>query len=86
MEQRVFMKCKRTELGDLFPFYLNGDLRSDQEQMIEDHLAQCTTCQEELLFWIALAQQGLPAWKPDARRGTSGTAKRRPSVTLTTRN
>jgi len=79
------MKCKQTELGDLFPFYLNGDLRPDQEQMIEDHLAQCKTCQQELLFWIALAQQGLPAWKPDARRNKLDAAKHPASHTLVTR-
>lgn len=64
----MFMKCKRIELGDLFPFYLNGDLCPDQERMIEDHLPHCPECQQELLFWIALSQQGVSSWEQEGRQ------------------
>ena len=80
------MKCTQPELGDLFPFYLNGELRPDQERIIEDHLAHCTACQQELLFWVALAEQGLPAWKLDRRRTKPKVPQSRTGDPLLTRN
>ncbi len=60
------MECQDVELSDLLPFYLNGDVTSDQATKIEIHLSACIECQQELLFWVALSHQGVPAWRRSA--------------------
>lgn len=57
------MACQQPEIGDLFPFYLNGDVTPEDAKKIKEHLAQCDACKKELLFWATLSEQGLPSWR-----------------------
>jgi hypothetical protein len=48
------MKCTAPDLGNLFFFYLNDDITTDERKRIEEHLPLCKDCQEEMrLFAIA---------------------------------
>ena len=71
------MECQDIELSDLLPFYLNGDVTPDQANKIESHLPTCIECQQELLFWVALSDQGVSAWR-GFRRGPKVRPGKRP--------
>lgn len=71
------MECQEAELADLLPFYLNGDVSSDQAAEIESHLPTCSSCQKEILFWVALSEQGVPAWRHSGQ-GTEVSPDKRP--------
>jgi anti-sigma-K factor RskA len=47
------MKCER--ISELLPDYLQGSLRSDEQQSVESHLAQCADCFEEVAIWKKLS-------------------------------
>ena len=53
-QDQASLKCQEPALGDLFPFYLNGDVTPEERRKIEEHLSQCDECQEELEFFLAL--------------------------------
>jgi len=55
--------CQEPTLRDFFPDLLNGHLNEEQTEMVEQHIAECPECLEELSFWIALFEQDLPSWK-----------------------
>lgn len=58
--------CQCPEIGDLFPFYLNGHVTLADAARIENHVAGCSACQKELALWAELATTGIPSWrKPD---------------------
>lgn len=59
------MNCQRPEIGDLFPFYVNGNVTPDQRRDLEDHVSHCSECQEELRFFLAL-QDALDEGSPHA--------------------
>jgi len=46
-------KCTEPDVGDLFAFYINGNVTEDQRETIEKHLAVCPECREELRFYLA---------------------------------
>ena len=61
--------CQQPELGELFPFYLNGEVTADEAKRIEGHLARCPECQKEMALWMAISVRGLPSWRGERRGG-----------------
>jgi anti-sigma factor RsiW len=47
------MKCE--EIEELLPDYLKGNLNSDREVAVEEHIGQCAVCREEVQIWKKLA-------------------------------
>lgn len=41
-------------IADLLPAYVNGTLRSDERNRVQQHLSHCEACQQELTTWKAL--------------------------------
>ncbi len=56
------MKCE--EIGELLPDYLQGSLKAEQDDLVEQHMEQCADCREEVLIWKKLSL--LPVEKPSA--------------------
>jgi hypothetical protein len=56
------MKCE--EMGELLPDYLQGSLKAEQDSLVEQHLAGCADCCEEVVIWKKLSL--LPVEKPSA--------------------
>jgi hypothetical protein len=56
------MKCE--EIGELLPDYLQGSLKAEQDSLVEQHLAECSDCREEVVIWKKLSL--LPVEKPSA--------------------
>jgi anti-sigma-K factor RskA len=54
------MKCE--EIGELLPDYLQGSLKAEQDNLVEEHMEQCADCREEVLIWKKLSL--LPAEQP----------------------
>ncbi len=54
------MKCE--EIGELLPDYLQGSLKADQDSLVEQHIAECGDCREEVAIWKKLSL--LPVEKP----------------------
>jgi hypothetical protein len=52
------LKCDQPELGGLFPFYVSGNATPNECRKIEEHIARCTECQEELRFFLTLREEG----------------------------
>jgi Putative zinc-finger len=53
--------CLQPDLGDLFIFYINDDVSEQQASRIEDHLAVCAECREELRFYLTAQELGKEA-------------------------
>ena len=66
--------CQEPEMSDLFPFYLNGDVTSDEARKIESHVSVCAECQTKLSFFMMLSEHGLPVWRR-ADESAAGTGK-----------
>jgi anti-sigma factor RsiW len=47
------MKCE--EIADLMPDYLRGKLNSDRAVLVQEHVAACARCGEEVEIWKKLA-------------------------------
>lgn len=47
------MKCE--EIEGLLPDYLRGKLNSNQAELVQEHIAQCSHCGEEVEIWEKLA-------------------------------
>ncbi len=56
------MKCE--EIGELLPDYLQGSLKAEQDNLVEQHMEQCADCREEVAIWKKLSL--LPVEKPSA--------------------
>jgi len=54
------MKCE--EIGELLPDYLQGSLKAEQDDLVEQHMEQCADCREEAAIWKKLSL--LPVEKP----------------------
>ncbi|HKF20850.1 MAG TPA: zf-HC2 domain-containing protein [Candidatus Angelobacter sp.] len=54
------MKCE--EMEELLPDYLRGKLNSDRAMLVEEHVAGCSRCGEEVAIWKKL--QLLPEEQP----------------------
>jgi anti-sigma-K factor RskA len=54
------MKCE--EIAELLPDYLQGSLKADQDDLVEQHIEQCADCREEVVIWKKLSL--LPVEKP----------------------
>src|SRR5580704_10642337 len=54
------MKCE--EIGELLPDYLQGSLKAEQDNLVEQHLVECADCREEVVIWKKLSL--LPVEKP----------------------
>jgi len=54
------MKCE--EIEGLLPDYLRNKLNSDRAVLVEQHIAECSQCSEEVEIWKKLAQ--LPVEQP----------------------
>jgi anti-sigma factor RsiW len=52
----TFLPAKCTEIGDMFPSYLSSNLPADQCEKIEEHLAVCPQCRDELRFHLAMRE------------------------------
>jgi anti-sigma factor RsiW len=55
------MKCE--EIEDLLPDYLRGKLNSDRAVLVQEHVAVCARCGEEVEIWkkLALLPEGQPS-------------------------
>lgn len=51
-------ECTEPKLGDLFAFYINGNVTEQQRETIEKHLAVCLECREELRFFLTVRELG----------------------------
>ena len=40
------MKCE--EIAELLPDYLQGSLKAEQDNLVEQHIAECGDCREEV--------------------------------------
>jgi anti-sigma-K factor RskA len=56
------MKCE--EIGELLPDYLQGSLKAEQDELVEQHIAECGDCREEVAIWKKLSL--LPVEQPIA--------------------
>jgi len=56
------MKCE--EIGELLPDYLQGSLKAEQDDLVEQHIAECADCREEVAIWKKLSL--LPVEQPSA--------------------
>jgi anti-sigma factor RsiW len=56
------MKCE--EIGELLPDYLQGSLKAEQDELVEQHIEQCADCREEVAIWKKLSL--LPVEQPSA--------------------
>jgi anti-sigma factor RsiW len=54
------MKCE--EIGELLPDYLQGSLKAEQDNLVEQHIGECADCREEVLIWKKLSL--LPVEQP----------------------
>jgi hypothetical protein len=63
------VSCEEPALGDLFPFFLNGEVTPEEAKRIEKHLTVCGVCQKELALWLAMGIRGLPSWQRGSREG-----------------
>jgi len=54
MTERRPRECAKPNLGNLFAFYINGNVTEQQREAIENHLAVCAECREELRFFLAV--------------------------------
>jgi anti-sigma-K factor RskA len=54
------MKCE--EIGELLPDYLQGSLKAEQDNLVEQHIAECADCREEVVIWKKLSL--LPVEQP----------------------
>ena len=56
------MKCE--EMGELLPDYLQGSLKAEQDELVEQHIAECADCREDVAIWKKLSL--LPVEQPSA--------------------
>jgi predicted anti-sigma-YlaC factor YlaD len=54
------MKCE--QIAGLLPDYLQGNLTAEQRNTVEEHVAQCAECRDDVAVWNKLAL--LPAEEP----------------------
>jgi hypothetical protein len=50
--------CSQPQLADLFPLYINGNVAADDRTRIEEHLAECEKCQDDVRFFLDLQSAG----------------------------
>ena len=56
------MKCE--EMGEYLPDYLQGNLKAEQDELVEEHIAECGDCREDVAIWKKLSL--LPVEQPSA--------------------
>ena len=54
------MNCE--EIGELLPDYLQGSLKAEQDDLVEQHMEGCADCREEVAIWKRLSL--LPVEQP----------------------
>jgi Putative zinc-finger len=52
-------KCPTPELKDLHFLFVNMDVTPEERQRIEEHLAECAECREDVLFFLDLKEAWL---------------------------
>lgn len=57
-EEDESVACSQPELVYLFPFYINGEGKSDERKRIEEHLARCAVCRGNMKFFSDLQRVG----------------------------
>jgi anti-sigma factor RsiW len=57
--------CSELGLPKLFPAYIDGDLSEEAQEGIEDHLAECAACQDNLRFFLDLQKVGSELFHAD---------------------
>jgi anti-sigma-K factor RskA len=56
------MKCE--QIAELLPDYLQGSLKAEQDDLVEQHIEECADCREEVAIWKKLSL--LPVEQPSA--------------------
>ncbi|MHB8499455.1 MAG: zf-HC2 domain-containing protein [Candidatus Acidiferrales bacterium] len=56
------MNCE--EIGVLLPDYLQGNLKAEQDDLVEQHIEECADCREDVAIWKKLSL--LPVEQPSA--------------------
>ena len=56
------MNCE--EIGELLPDYLQGSLKAEQDDLVEQHMEGCADCRDEVAIWKKLSL--LPVEQPSA--------------------
>lgn len=65
--------AEHEQIAELLPWYVNASLSRDEAALVDDHLAACAACREELARCRALslaarsAAQGEEGWAPSPR-------------------
>ena len=54
------MKCE--QIAELLPDDLQGNLRPEKSKSVEEHIAQCAECRDDVAIWQKLSL--LPAEEP----------------------
>jgi anti-sigma factor RsiW len=50
--------CSQPQLSDLFPLYISGNVAPDDRIRIEEHLAECEKCQNDVRYFLDLQSAG----------------------------
>lgn len=58
MTDKVPQQCTEPELAELFPFYINGHVTTDQREQIETHLRRCPECREDMQLLVDIKKVG----------------------------
>jgi anti-sigma factor RsiW len=53
-----FVLCSEPDLVDLFLSYIVGDVEPDERKRIDEHLANCAQCREDMIFFSDLQRVG----------------------------
>lgn len=55
-EERPPRRTGHEEAWDLLPWYVNRSLEEAERERVEEHLATCAICREELRYWDSFAE------------------------------
>ena len=54
-QERHIEPCSQPELSELFFLYVNGDLPAGEQARIEEHLADCSECRDDMSLFLDIA-------------------------------
>ncbi len=54
------MTCKRTDIKELLPAFVSGELDRDGQALVAGHLEQCADCREERDLLMMLSEETVP--------------------------
>jgi anti-sigma factor RsiW len=52
--------CSEPDIGNLFPFYLSGNVTPEQRRRVDQHISECRECREELRFFATVRSMRIP--------------------------